>query len=74
VKAPLAVRQARRRQEFHEQRISAAGTLLERWAAVCAWHLAAVRNALPADAAAELRDAIQVLEDRTAALERRQGE
>jgi hypothetical protein len=65
------VRQARRRAEFHEQRISAAQTLLDRWAAVCAWHLAAVRNALPADATDELREAIQVLEGRTAALERR---
>jgi hypothetical protein len=68
------VRQARRRAEFHEQRISAAQTLLDRWKAVCDWHLAVVRNALPADAAAELREAIQVIEDRAAALERRHNQ
>jgi hypothetical protein len=72
-KAPLRQRQAQRRAEFHQARITAARTPEEQYAAAYAWHLAEVRNLGPAERPREMWEAAQILVDRAVELVRRTG-
>jgi hypothetical protein len=72
-KPPLRARQAQRREQFHRQRIEAARTPEEQYAAAYAWHLAEARNLSPAERPHEMWEAAQVLVDRAVALVRGAG-